>query len=97
MRDILDTKRHYRNEGAKTSVPGFSQMGTIIQGPAEFFSSRIVNRDRQRTFADEILATEQSAGRFRNRYMGVQAAATSGKKAFYKKLKAKRAVGTRRL
>lgn len=96
MRDVLDTKRHYKKEAGQAHGPEFSQIGTIIQGPTEFYSSRISNRDRRKTFADEVLATEQSTGRFRKKYKDVQSAATSGKKAFYKGLKAKRLGGTRR-
>ena len=95
MRDVLDTKRHYK-KGGKAFGPEFSQMGTIIQGPTEFYSSRVPNRDRRQTFTNEVLATEQSTGRFRNKYKDIQSASTSGKKAFYKSLKAKRSAGTKR-
>ena len=65
-------------------------MGTIIEGPTEFFSARLSNKDRKRTFVEEVLASEKASGRFRNKYGEIQASKTSGKKDFYKKLKAKR-------
>ncbi len=61
-------------------------MGTIIEGPTEYFSARLSNKDRKRTFVEEILAGESSTGRFKSKYNEIQAAKTSGKKAHYKKL-----------
>lgn len=90
MRGVLDPKRHYKKESGKTKAPEFSQVGTIVEGPTEFFSGRISKRDRKRTLVEEILAAEAETGRFKNKYNEVQAAKSSGKKAFYKELKAKR-------
>jgi hypothetical protein len=83
-------QRHYKKEGTKPQIPEFSQVGTIIEGPTEFFSARLSNKDRKRTFVEEVLASEKASGRFRNKYGEIQASKTSGKKDFYKKLKAKR-------
>ena len=74
----------------KPQIPEFSQVGTIIEGPTEFFSARLSNKDRKRTFIEEVLASENASSRFRNRYGEIQAAKTSGKREFYKNLKAKR-------
>lgn len=90
MRSVLDPKRHYKKDDSKSLVPDFCQTGTIIQGPTEFYTSRIPNKDRKTTIASEILATEESTGQFRNKYDSIQLAKTSGKKAFYKTLKARR-------
>ncbi|MCJ1265268.1 hypothetical protein MMC22_005143 [Lobaria immixta] len=96
MRSILDPKRHYKTDSANLQTPGFSQIGTIIEGPTEFYSSRILNNDRRKTIVDEVLAMEKSTGRFRSKYRDVQLAATSGKKTFYKNLKARRSRGVRK-
>ena len=90
MRSVLDPKRHYKKENAKAEAPEFSQVGTLIEGPTEFFSSRLLNRDRKKTLVDEILTAEGSTGRFKSKYNDIQMSKTSGKKAFYKTLKAKR-------
>ncbi|KAL2358086.1 rRNA-processing protein FCF2, partial [Cryomyces antarcticus] len=90
MRSVLDLKRHYKKENGKAKAPEFSQVATIVEGPTEFFSGRLLNRDRKKTFVDEVLAREAQTGRFKNKYNDVQAAKTSGKKDFYKSLKAKR-------
>jgi len=90
MRSVLDPKRHYKKETSKPHIPEYSQVGTIIEGPTEYFSARLSNKQRKQTFVEEVLATEASTGRFKNKYGEIQAAKTSGKKAHYKALKAKR-------
>ncbi|SLM35776.1 Fcf2 pre-rRNA processing [Lasallia pustulata] len=96
MRAILNPKRHYKKENGKAQAPEFSQVGTILQGPTEFFSSRLLNKDRKRTFVDEVLAVEQFSGRFKSKYNDVQSSKTSGKKAYYRKLMEQRSRGNER-
>lgn len=93
MRDVLDPKRFYKKESGKPKIPEFSQVGTIIEGPTEYFSARLSNKDRKRTLVEEVLAGEVTTGRFKSKYNEIQAAKTSGKKAHYKKLKAMRKSG----
>ncbi|KAF3403625.1 rRNA-processing protein fcf2 [Penicillium rolfsii] len=90
MRSVLDPKRHYKKENGKAKIPEFSQVGTIIEGPTEFFSGRIVKKDRKKNFVEEVLALERQNRRFETKYRDIQAKKTSGKKAFYKDLQAKR-------
>ncbi|KAJ5902484.1 Fcf2 pre-rRNA processing [Penicillium taxi] len=90
MRNVLDPKRHYKKENGKAKAPEFSQIGTIIQGPTEFFSNRIVKKDRKKNFVEETMATERQTGRFKSKYRDIQATKTSGKKAYYNNLQAKR-------
>ena len=96
MRNVLDPKRHYKKDNGKAQAPEFSQIGTIIEGPTEYFSSRIPNRERKKTFVDEVLAAEEETGRFKRKYGDIQALKTSGKKAYYKKLMDKRKGGVRK-
>lgn len=93
MRGVLDPHRHYKKDGGKMKPPEFSQIGTIVEGPTEFFSGRIENKKRKRTFVEEVLAGEQDTGRFKKKYAELQTRKTSGKKSFYKALKAKRKTG----
>ncbi|KAL2816366.1 Fcf2 pre-rRNA processing-domain-containing protein [Aspergillus cavernicola] len=96
MRSILDPKRHYKKESGKAQPPKYSQVGTIIEGPTEFFSGRIVKRDRKKTFVEEAMVLEQQTKRFETRYNDVQDKKRSGKKAHYNSLRAKRKVGKNR-
>lgn len=89
MRSVLDPKRHYKKEG-KAKPPEFSQVGTIVEGPTEFFSGRIAKKDRKRTFVEEAMAMERETRRFESKYNDIQTTKRSGKKAFYKDLRSKR-------
>ncbi|OJJ94611.1 hypothetical protein ASPACDRAFT_65090 [Aspergillus aculeatus ATCC 16872] len=90
MRSVLDPKRHYKKENSKAQPPPFSQIGTIIEGPTEFFSGRIAKKDRKKTFVDEALALEKETKRFETKYRDIQATKQSGKKAYYKTLRSRR-------
>jgi hypothetical protein len=90
MRNVLDPKRHFKKMDSKSDVPAFSQVGTVIEGPTEFYNARINNKDRKRTFVEEVLAQEAQTGRFKNKSLEIQQKKGSGKKEFYRALKAKR-------
>jgi hypothetical protein len=91
MRSILDPKRFYKKENSnKNQVPEYSQVGTVIEGPTEFFSARLSNKDRKRTFVEEVLAAEKSSQRFKSKYRDIQKVKTSGRKDHYKAIKAQR-------
>lgn len=90
MRNVLDPKRHYRKDNSKLSVPEYSQAGTLIEGPTEFFSARMTKKDRKRTLLEEVLETEDVTRRFKSKYGEIQAAKTSGKKGNYKKMMERR-------
>jgi len=96
MRNVLDPHRHYKKDGGKMQAPEYSQVGTVIQGPTEYLSARIQNKDRKRTLVEEVLAGEQQSGRFKKKYAEVQTKKGSGKKAFYKDLKAQRKGGVKK-
>ncbi len=96
MRSILDPHQHYKKDSTKSLVPEYSQVGKIIEGPTEFFSSRLPNKERKKTFVEEVLVNEESIGRFKNKYSEIQASKTSGRKAYYKKSIEKRSGGIRK-
>lgn len=87
---MLDSKRHYKKDNGKAHVPEFSQVGTIIEGPTEFFSGRITKKDRKKTFVEEVMANEQATGRFAAKYSNIQRSKKSGKKSYYNNLQAQR-------
>lgn len=96
MRSVLDPKRHYKKDSSKALTTEFSEVGTIVQGPTDFYSSRLLNRDRKRTLAEEVMASEDANGRFRNKYNQLQSVKTNGRRAFYNDLKSKRSRKYRR-
>lgn len=96
LRNVLDPHRHYRSDSTRALAPKFSQIGQIIEGPTEYFSSRLPNKERKRTFVEEVLANEKFTGRFKKKYNEIQASKTSGKKAYYKNLRERRSRGRRK-
>ncbi|KAI9487897.1 MAG: Fcf2 pre-rRNA processing-domain-containing protein, partial [Benjaminiella poitrasii] len=89
MRHILDRKRHYKKMG-KRPDPKYFQIGTIIEGPTEFYSSRINKKDRKQTIVDELMSNDDLKQYYKRKYNEVQERTTSGGKKHYKKLKAQR-------
>ncbi|KAI0481653.1 Fcf2-domain-containing protein [Xylaria cf. heliscus] len=89
MRDVLDPKRHYKKDTTR-AIPDFSQVGTVIPGPTDYFSARMTKRDRKRTLLKDVLETENTTRRFKSKYGEIQAVKTSGKKGHYKKMMQKR-------
>ncbi|KEF61748.1 uncharacterized protein A1O9_03318 [Exophiala aquamarina CBS 119918] len=90
MRSVLDPHRHYKKNNRKGKIPTFSQTGTVIEGPTEFYSSRINKKDRTKNFVEEAIAIERVTGRFKRKYTEIQHKSTSGRKEHYKKLMAQR-------
>lgn len=90
MRSVLDPHRHYKKTSGKNKVPDFSQIGTVIEGPTEWYSSRIDKKDRTKNFVEEAMAGEMETGRFKRKYDEIQEKKVSGKKAYYKTLMDKR-------
>ena len=90
MRNVLDPHRHYKKNTRKGKIPTFSQVGTVIEGPTEWYSARLNRKDRSKNFVEEEMRNEQQTGRFKRMYDEIQNARTSGKKAHYKKVLAQR-------
>ncbi|KAI1752431.1 Fcf2-domain-containing protein [Xylaria castorea] len=89
MRDVLDPKRHYKKDTTR-AIPEFSQVGTVIPGPTDYFSARMTKKDRKRTLLEDVLATEDTTRRFKSKYGEIQAVKTSGKKGHYKTMMQRR-------
>ncbi|KAI1144104.1 Fcf2-domain-containing protein [Hypoxylon sp. FL0543] len=90
MRDVLDAKRFYRKDSSRPLVPEFSSVGTIVEGPTDFFNARLTKKERKRTLLEEVLETEDTTRKFKSKYGEIQGAKTSGKKGHYKKMMEKR-------
>ncbi|KAI9284549.1 Fcf2 pre-rRNA processing-domain-containing protein [Umbelopsis sp. AD052] len=89
LRNVLDRKRHYKKSDSKD--PTYFQVGTVIEGPTEFFSSRLTKRERKQTIVDELLADDEARGYYKRRFLDVQSRTQNGGKKHFKKVKGKRA------
>lgn len=91
MREVLDTKQHWRKDTRKDFIPKFSHVGTLIDGPLDAaHSSRLTKKQRKRTIVEEVLASAESGSKFKTRYNEIQTRKMSGRKGYYKKLVAQR-------
>ena len=52
MRNFLDPKRFYK---APDKMKKVLHIGTVIEGPSEYLSSRLTKKERKQTFTEEIM------------------------------------------
>ncbi|CAG8564654.1 8625_t:CDS:2 [Funneliformis caledonium] len=71
LRNVLDPKRFYKKDNTK-GLPKYFEIGTIKEGPTEFFSSRIPRKERKQTIADELLADQKSKSYFKRKFSEIQ-------------------------
>ncbi len=55
LRGAYDPKRFYKSSDHKKGFPAHFQMGTVIEGPTDFYSSRLARRDRKQNITEELL------------------------------------------
>ncbi|PIA15459.1 Fcf2-domain-containing protein [Coemansia reversa NRRL 1564] len=84
LRNVLDPKRFYKKSSSK-ELPKYFEIGTIIEGPTEFYSSRLTKKQRQNNLVDELLADKQSRDYFKRKVGEIHARNYSGGKAWYQK------------
>lgn len=71
LRSALDPKTFYKKFD-ETKFPKHFQMGTVIEGPTEYYSSRLTNKQRKRTMAEEIMADDHLTQVRKKRYTKMQ-------------------------
>jgi Fcf2 pre-rRNA processing len=85
-RNYLDPKRFYKKEptGGKNKNNTFVQVGTVIEGTGEFFSSRITNKNRRSNLTEEIMSDKRihdyTVGKFKEMSAAKQQRAEQQKK-----------------
>lgn len=91
LRNVLALgKQHFKKDSRKDPIPKFSQMGTLVEGPTDFYSARLTRKERKRTLVEEVLASHNSLSKFKTKYNEIQERSMSGRKAHYKKMSARR-------
>mmetsp|Transcript_24451 Transcript_24451/g.35059 ORF Transcript_24451/g.35059 Transcript_24451/m.35059 type:complete len:292 (+) Transcript_24451:45-920(+) len=73
MRNILDPKRFYKTID-KTSGKGVIQIGTVMEGTGEFWSSRLTKKQRRSNLTEELMADGTVASYTKNKYREIQQA-----------------------
>ncbi|EGY15435.1 hypothetical protein VD0002_g2499 [Verticillium dahliae] len=86
----LDPSRHYKKESLKAKMPRYAHVGRIVEGPTDFYNSRLTRKERKMTLVDELLAAEKASGKFKSKFNDIQGRKASGKKASYKRFVSQR-------
>ena len=85
-RNYLDPKRFYKSSDTPST---FVQAGTVIEGAAEFYASRLTKKQRQATLVQEVLADPSLASyaqeKFKKMGAAKRAAAEQRSKRYGKK------------
>jgi hypothetical protein len=79
----------YKRQG-KFKIPEYSQVGTIVEGPTDFFGGRLNRKERNESFVKEVMSKEGKDGRFKRKYDELQVKKRSGKMGSWKARVAKR-------
>jgi len=88
-RGYLNPKRHYKTAKEETeskALPKFVQLGTVVEGPSEFFSSRLTKAQRMGgSLVDQLLADDATRRYAKRNYEQVAAGAQAGGTRQFKK------------
>ncbi|KAG2483815.1 hypothetical protein HYH03_017338 [Edaphochlamys debaryana] len=90
LRGAYDPKRFYKSFD-ETKFPKHFQIGTVLDSPGEFYSSRLTQRERGATITQEILADPSIEHARRKRYAKLQAEAVKHHRVKKRKTDLKRA------
>eukprot|EP00126_Sphaerothecum_destruens_P007284 Sdes_comp19784_c0_seq1m11851 len=88
MRHVIDPKRHYKSTDLK-EIPKYFQIGTVVNGANDFYSTRLKKSERKNTLAEELLADFKKKSYYQRRFSEIQGKRQSGIKR-YENLKRKK-------
>ncbi|KAJ4457310.1 putative Fcf2 pre-rRNA processing protein [Paratrimastix pyriformis] len=88
-RKFLDPKQFYKSTGKK-KPPKFFQVGEIVEGASEFYSSRLTKRERKQTMVDEMIDNERLHSYAAKKMKEIQASRSKVQHIRHKKRGAKR-------
>lgn len=82
MRSFLDPKRFYKQKVGKRhkKMPKFFQMGTVIAGATEYYSSNLTKKQRKRTMMEEVMSDPATRHYLKGKFKDNQSKAGQGKK-----------------
>jgi len=76
MRNYLDPKKFYKSSDKFSK---FAQVGTVIEGNAEFFSSRLTNKERRGTLLEEVMSERKTRAFTKKTFNNIQKVKSSHK------------------
>lgn len=85
LRQHLDPKTFYKKDSKSKRYPDFFQIGTVVEGAGEFYSSRIKKKDRRQHLVDEVLSDINKKKTLKRKYEQIQKAKQSAGRGGRKK------------
>lgn len=82
MRGMLDPQHHKKTLHSK--APKYSQVGEIIAGATDSFSSRLTRKEKKQTLLEEVMST-QDRDKLQTKYAGIMKKKQDGRKVFFQK------------
>lgn len=79
MRNVLDPKRFYKNPD---KIKNPLHIGTIVEGPSEFYSARLTKKERKQSLVEEILADKNIQSYSKRKYLDIQSTKSNYVKAY---------------
>ena len=73
LRGAYDPKRFYKTDDT-SKLPKHFQVGTVVQGAQDFYSSRLTKKERKRTLTEEVFADAEIKKLRKKRFAKIQAA-----------------------
>lgn len=70
-RNVLDPKRFYKSSDKFGSV---LQVGTVVEGASEYYSSRLTKKERRNNLTEELLADSSASGYASQKYLQISQA-----------------------
>jgi len=72
LRETLDPSRFYKRKATEEVAKQF-QIGTVVEHPIDFYSSRATRRERKQTIVDELIADAEFKRKVKQRYSRLRA------------------------
>lgn len=79
--------RFYKNPDKMAKI---LHTGTVIEGPSEYKSARLTNKERKQSIVEEILADKKIKDYSKRKFMEIQSEKSSKKKAYKASRKSKK-------
>ena len=79
-----------KKEASGTQELEFSHVGTVVEGPTEYYSARMPKKPLRKTFLYEVVTQEAKTGHLKRKYAEIRYTKTSGKRGYYNTLGGKR-------
>ncbi|VDO79017.1 unnamed protein product [Soboliphyme baturini] len=71
LREVLEKKKRFYRSLGRTGLPKYFQVGTVVDSPYDFYSSRVPRKERKSTIVDELLNDMDMKRKFKARYQQI--------------------------